>query len=441
MSPNDNEWQIWQTDRGWTNIYDTIGQQLKETAIDWSDTYINGTKTNGLNKFQPLNTKDIGNTSGAIQKLQLANKTQENGTVMIIIATEEPLSAYLGEVQLYAAAQSANVATTDSVIGTINALKNSFGTINPESVVMYNGVIWWFDAINGVIAQYAQDGVTPVSKFKMHRFWDKYAKRYIEQGAAAIQALCGFSYIDSCVDPSTGEVTFTLPQTETNAVVSGIPVGYAPELPSYTSKPSYASSIQNRFDFYDGQPKMVIYKYEQNKWFGAYQWLPDCQEFVGNKLYAWKNGALYLMNEIDPNNESYNTIFGITYPQRFCLSSNAQNPSMVKDVADIAVEGNDKPNYSVCYTDYPNEQITDLTEDNYTDNEGIQNATWLKDRLSPQVTGSAEMKMYMGDNIKAVAPKVMVEFQIYNSKFTLSFIDIGFNISRGHSQLSGKIKP
>jgi hypothetical protein len=436
MSPNDRVWQIWQTDTGFVNFVDTIGQQLKETNIDWSDTYIGGTKINGLNNFEPLNTKNIGSSSGSIQKLQLSNKMEEAGDVMICIAETQPLSLYLGEVMLYKAAQSDGLFTTDDVIGSINPLKNSFGTINPESVVEYNGTIFWFDAINGVQAQYADNGVVAISDYKMHRFFDRYAKRYIEQGRAAIEALCGFSYISSCVDPSTGELLCTLPQTEVNVVTSGLPVGFAPELPSYTTLPSYASSIQARWDFYDGQPKTVVFKWKENRWTGAYQWTPDCMEYLGNKLFGFKNGELWLFNESE---SSFNTIFGTQYPQRIVFPCN-QSISVIKDVFDTAIEGNQIPNYSVLYTDYPEEQITDLVEGDYTNKEGVQYARWFRDRLSPTVAGTAVEKMVKGDVMKSAIPLVMLEFQVYDEELIINFINLGYAVSAGHANILPKPK-
>lgn len=432
MSPNDLVWQIWQTDRGWTNFVDRIGQQQKETSIDWSNTYINGTKTNGLNKFGALNTKDIGSSSGSIQKIQLTNKMEEAGDLMLIIAQTEILSAYLQEVQLYTAAQAGSIITTDQVIGTINPMKFSAGTINPESVVEWNGTVWGIDVIRGLAWQYDTNGVVPISYYKMRSYWDKFGKRYIEQGTDAIEDLCGFSYIESCVDPSTGETLFTVPQTETNTVTSGIPVGYAPELPSYTTLPDYASSIQNRFAFYDGNAKTIVYNYEANKWFGAFGFLPDCMEYLGNKLVAWKDGWMYLCNE---NTTSFNNFFGTQYPQRICVSINGDDPTSIKDLMDIGIEANAIPNYSVAYTEYPNEQITDLTADDYTSPEGVQYARWFRDRLSPNVTGTAIDKMYKGDQLQSATPLIMLEFSEYNTKLQLTFLDIGFEKSKGHTQI------
>ena len=215
MSPNDNVWQSWERDLGWVNQVTDIGEQRTSEDIVWSDTYINGTKANGLNKFQPLNRKTIGSTSGAIQKLQLTSKQQEDGNVIVIITENTSLSAYLSERQLVAAAKNSDVATTDEVIGTINEHQSGRGTINPESVVEYDGSIWWADAIHGLIAQYSQNGVYAVSDFKLNRFFDRYFKKYLSLGFNRYT-----NPVHSGYDVSVDEVMFELPQVDATTISS-----------------------------------------------------------------------------------------------------------------------------------------------------------------------------------------------------------------------------
>ena len=119
---------------------------------------------------------------------------------MLVITENDHLSAYLSETQLVAAAANdGSPIQSTEVIGTINALKNGFGTINPESVVEYLGTVWGVSVLSGVVWQYSNNGVTAISDLKMKRFFDRYCKRYIQQGQSAIEALCGFSYISRAI--------------------------------------------------------------------------------------------------------------------------------------------------------------------------------------------------------------------------------------------------
>lgn len=199
-------------------------------------------------------------------------------------------------------------------------------------------------------------------------------------------------------------------------------------LPSYDIIPSYATTIQNKFDILDGLQKTMVYKTEQNTWAGSYGWTPDCMECAGNKFFAWKDGMMYLMNE---NTTSFNNIFGVYYPQRICFSANIE-PTQPKDLMGIAVEGNAAPKFTVGYADYEFEQITDLTENEFTNKEGIFYSEFYRDRLTPSIDGTVVEKLLNGDFVKNVAPKIMCEFRTYNTKLIINFVDIAVDFSAGH---------
>lgn len=425
MNSNDKYWSIWDVNIGWVNVIDKIGQKQLPGNISFTDTYIQGTQTNGLNKFQPLSIKDIGSDSGTIQKLQLVNKIQEQGTVMLIICTSDVLSAYLGEVQLLGASGNASLATTSDVIGTINALRGNYGTLNPESVISYLGDAFWFDAINGVMVQYSNNGTFPVSSYKMQRFFANYGRDYRNMTAGNISAINGFSHVPTCISPFNKELMVTTPAL--------IYPGYANLMPSYTGIPPYASSINNRFDIYDKLGKTMCFNYDQNQWNENFEFTPEWMELNGTDVFGFKAGSLYLM-ESDTTN--YNTFFGVQYPVRVCFTIN-NNPSVIKDSVNVSVEGSVAPDYTVVYSDTPNQQITDLISGDFKIKEGVFYAALLRDRLSPNAVGTAEQKLYSGDVMKDPAPKVMMEFQRYTGLMWVDFINVGFLISRGHASIAG----
>lgn len=406
MSPNYTIWQIWDTDIGWVNIVDSIGQQQKETSYAFSDTFIFGTKTNGLNKFQPLNTGDLGSEAGAIYQLKLTNKRQEDGTVMLIISQYDCNSAYLGEVQVVASVKNTFIAKSDGVVGTINSLRNNFGTRHPESVIEYLGDVYWINVDNGVFVQYSSNGLFAVSSFKMKRFFNDFSNLY---NTVDVQTLNGFTHITTCVDPYHKEVLCVLPKVD-NTV---------PALP-YETPPNYASSINNDFDIRAG--KTFAFNIDANKWMNSFEFVPDWMEYVGTTLYGFKDGQIYTMNT-----GAYNSFFGTTYPMRFCYTINENE---IKDMYTLAISGNKAPDYTVVYSDYPYEQITDLVADDFVNKEGKFCAAILKDRLSPNVDGTEDEKLYIGDLIKSATPQIMLEYQ-GNNEVYIDFVDTSYEISRG----------
>lgn len=429
MSPNDTYWMNWFTDAGRPNYIDTIGQVHKPNNISYSNIYIPGTRTNGLSSFDALDEANTPQECGAIQKLQVASKVTEEGNIMLAICRTQAVSLYIGEVQLVGASSNAFVATTPGVIGTMNVLKGNYGTINPESVIEYMGLVFWLDVLNGCYVQYSNNGLEPVSRYKMTRFFKNYCRGYLSANDNNLDNINGFHHIPSYLDPFHKEVGVSLPGL--------IYENYADVLPSYSGvTPEYASSILNRFDVYDQLAKTMSFKFEENGWGSDYQFMGEFYEYFQNKMVGFKNGLLYKFNT---NTTNWNTWFGVQYPVRLCGTANA-NASQLKQLANIAVEGNAVPDYSVAMANYPNEQITDLTADDYTNQEGNFYADWLRDRMSPNVTGSAVKKMNQGDQITDKAIFWMTEFQRYEDLIFINFVDIGWQESRGQKAIANPIK-
>jgi hypothetical protein len=89
------------------------------------------------------------------------------------------------------------------------------------------------------------------------------------------------------------------------------------------------------------------------------------------------------------------------------------------------------------YTTLPNTQITDLTESEFVSQEGIFYGRFLRDRLSPNATGTPDQKMLNGDVILSQIPQIMAEWQSYDSIIYVNFVDVGFNLSRGQNFILG----
>lgn len=436
MSPNDKFFGQWNTSTGRPNFIDTIGQVVKTNTIAYSNTLIQGTKTNGLSTFDALDTKDISLECGDISKLQVANKiSDEQGTIMLAICQHQTASCYLGEVQLVGSEQNAFVAQAAGVIGTVNILQGSYGTINAESAFEYLGLVFFVDLYNGVFVQYSNNGLEPVSRYKMSRFFKKYSKDYLDASMNNLDNINGFHHLRGCVDPFTKEALITLPALIYN--------NYASILPSYTSVPSYATSIISRFDVYDQLGKVMSFQFEENKWGNDYEALPEWSEFLQNQLYTFKNGNLYINNSDTIN---WNRWYGVNYPVRICVTANV-NPSLLKDLADIAIESSAVPNFSVAMANYPDVQITDLastdTDANgnpvWSNQQGNFYASWFRDRLSPNSVGTADEKLYLGDELTDIAIFVMCEWQQYSELFFCDYINIGWQPSKGQQQIANPI--
>jgi len=170
MNPNNTFWQSWPQDYGRVSKLLFSKQQRYETDLHPSGPYFPGTETNQLNAFLSGENKQLDLSIGFGQRLVLASRTQEYGTVMLAIGKSEVASIYLGRTEFFNADETPNVLRSTNVIGNVNILKGGFGTLNPESCFKNDGNVYWFSAIKSSFVRYAKDGVNPISDKKMATF-------------------------------------------------------------------------------------------------------------------------------------------------------------------------------------------------------------------------------------------------------------------------------
>ena len=202
MSPSDLQWKIWNTDAGRANIILDSKEVKKSTSVCFSNVVVLGSQVNGLSTFDVLDQTQLPYELASIQKLTLVSKVIAEGTIMLAIGEQETASMYLGESQIVDNRGGSFLATSSGVIGTVNVLRGSYGTINPESVVRYMGNVYWFDANRGAVVSYSQNGLFPISSNKMDKYFRKVGNDVFDNK---------FS-IYGGVDPYHGEILMFAPR-------------------------------------------------------------------------------------------------------------------------------------------------------------------------------------------------------------------------------------
>lgn len=409
VTPNSKHPLTWFTDAGRPNAVDRIGQKLIPNNIAFSNVNLQGTKNNGLSSFDALDTENVPYENGAINKLQLTSKTQDAGTIMLSICAGETTSIYLGEAQLVDQTGNAYVARAAGVLGTMNTLKGSFGTTNPESVVEHRGNVYWFDAHAGDFIFYSVNGVHSMTGQKTARFAKLYSDQYKSLTAAEIYALGNRPLIIGGVDVYHNEILWSLPKVGDNPhgtlVDTGNPYPY---------------------DFLDFQAKTVVFKLGAQGFMGAFTFNAEGFCSIGNKLYSFKDAKIYLHNQAT----RFNNFYGTDYKARVMFVVNAE-PSMPKVLAGIAVESNYAPDYTHFRSEYPYEQSSDLIAGDYVIKEGIFYASALRDRLSPNATGDYNRKLSTGDRMRGTFIYQLLEFQRNAEIIQLKATNTSFVDSRG----------
>lgn len=423
MSPNDKFWQSWQRNLGWINIVDTIGQQAKALNISYSAVLLEGTRVNGLSSFEALDETNLPLECGPISKLQVTSKVNnEAGTVMLAICETETASLYLGEAQLLSTTGNAFIAQSTGVIGTINILKGSFGTRNPESVTEFRGNAYWVDVLNGKVIQYSLNGLFPISNYKMTRYWKLFCDQYLAMTPEQIEALGSRPFIFTTVDPHHSELLITVPK-----LLNTPPSGYLPD-------PAYSSYIYP-FDIWDGQAKTLVYKInaEPNFWQGSYSMTPEGFVTIQNRLYSFKNGQLYLHNEFNNSYPNfYCNFYGVQYTSRIMFICN-QQPDRPKVYNNISIEANMSPTATYFMTLYPYTQVSNLYDFDFQFKEGVLYSQIYRNTLTPSATGIRLNSTITGEKMRTNALRVMLEFTVGTVPVELRFVTLGYQLSLGHS--------
>jgi hypothetical protein len=416
MSPNDTYWRDWFTDAGRPNFVDPIGQQLKKTNISWSNVYIPGTRSNGLSTFDPLDEKNLPDECGQIQKLSLTSKVQdEQGVVMLAICERETASLYMGEVQTYGSASLDTTFVSASIIGTVNNLKGSFGTLNPESVISFRGNVYWVDVYNGKVIQYSEAGLFPISNYDVTKFWKLYSRQFNSTTSAQIEALGNRPYIFTGIDPHHYELLISVPKLSATP-----PKGFLPDYPS-TIYP---------FDIHDLQGKTLVYKLnaQPNFWQGSYSFVSEGFVAAQNRLFSFKNGQLYEHNDTT----SYNNFYGTQEKSRIMFVSN-QSPDTPKVFNNISLSTNQRPTLTYFRSEEPYEQVTDLMDFDWKTLEGNLYKPLFRNKMYATHNGFLISGILLNEKMRTPALRVMIEWTVTSSQAVLRFVSVGYQLSAGHS--------
>ena len=267
---------------------------------------------------------------------------------MLAIGEQETASCYLGEVQLNSSTENAFVASAPEVIGTVNVLKGSFGTINPESVFEYRGNVWWGDANNGRWVQYSGNGLFPISNYKMTRFWKNWFEKFMSMTKAEIEAFGGRPFIFTTVDPFHDELLISLPKLA-NESPKGV-------LPFFRTSNDQKYFVDYPFDILDYKGKTIVYDLVSNTWRGSYSFYSEGFSTLQNQLYSFKNGQMYIHNQFDLQNYFYGEQF-----HSYIMPVSNKQPNVPKPYNNMAIEANMQPVYTYLYNDYPYQQINDVS--------------------------------------------------------------------------------
>lgn len=190
------------------------------------------------------------------------------------------------------------------------------------------------------------------------------------------------------------------------------------------------------YEMYDNQGGVLVYKTDIDRWVSMYSYRPEWLSMVGNRLVSFKSGYLYLHDS-----QSYNTFYGNTVDSSIAFAHNEAG-NITKLYNSVSIEG-DTPSRIHVRTEVPNVQSSDIVATTYDDKtftngdfkvkEGVSYAEIFRDRFSPNVSGTYDQKVLIGDKIRGELAKFQVVFLQPNTKKNIKFANVGYVLSRGNT--------
>jgi hypothetical protein len=290
--------------------------------------------------------------------------------------------------------------------------------MNPESVVLLRGRVFFYSLIKGCFVQYSNNGLFPVSDYGMKRVSHLFSQKYASLTQLEIEALGSRPFVFGGVDPYHMEVYWSIPATEAVPPKGYLPGYVSPDLP-----------VIYPFDIYDGVAKVLVYKPNQDRWATPHEYQTEGFIDIRDYLFSAKNGAMYQHNNNNGTDDTYSKWYGEEVKPAIGFIVN-EEANIVKQFLTLSVEGNIQPTFCIVLTEYPNIQISDIT-DEWTNREGVFYCQIFRDRLSPNVSGSYDDKLYTGDRLRSNWAKVYAEFDT-RELLQIRFFNTGYFPDAGH---------
>lgn len=342
-------------------VDESIKNQIFPTRSRWGEAYQQNTNVNQTNIFYPLNLDEIDRSRGMIQRY----KTRDR----ILRVFQERACAQYGVYARYIQNNDgqSTLVTTDNIITTnnINYYEGEFG-LGSQYCSLVSGKIqdYLVDPVRGNQIRLSGDGIIVISEIYKGQYFIKslltpYNKAWLRPDGSSAKILGCYDFFEE----------------QYMCILQGGSIGT-------TSISNYAFSFNEK----------------RNAYCSFYDILnPDWITSAEDKMYAWKNGQLYSLD----NESKWANIFGVQYYPSINLVFN--DKEMIKRVFNaIAYQSNKfwvSDNNGDIRTSMINpqtglQQISQLKEVDYEIQENIRYAALLRDANS---MASAQLALVEGD--------------------------------------------
>jgi hypothetical protein len=410
----------WIHDFGRIAPIDNIGQKQLTNSIRWSNVKLPNSNVNGLSSFDALDETSVDQSSGPITTIFLSSKEANQGGRMLVLCNSGSYIALIGQQQIYSADQTPALTSSAGVLGTILPLTNMWGCISPQSVVGYKGIVFWADALNREIIQFAGDGASPISQQKAGFLWNQVFRNlpFDDSANSAVNIKCG-------INPYTFELFVTCPN------------------PGLSPKQYPGNCGDNRINQYVGDKSVsYVYNWQSNSWQGAYEDNPDQWIRVGDDVFTVGSQytpslGLKLLKEFDNKTGQFNQLGVNTGWVTVPFAS--EYPATIEPLA-LILMGQPTTLSSIVYardnsTNVNNNltQVTKILNSNFDMREGEMFSSVYRNRLSNNATTNTEYdtQNLLGDRIRSKTIWAQINLQT-GDQISLQGIRLEVKQSSGH---------
>lgn len=257
------------------------GELERPTSLMYTGEYIQNSKINKLFRFSTADSYNIPTEYSPIRKLATVGRN------LLVIHERETTTLFIGKAYMKTNEAEQFLLQSTNVIGDRHKHARSYGTINPESVLVSGEKAFFFDAYNGELCRFSQNGITPLgATFDCQSFFENAGKQVLANLSTA-RVIMGYD--------SKAEILY---------------VSFSPEL----NIPTIA--------FCDREG--------ERRFLGEFSFVPERYCNIDNRLYSWKSGQLY-----EHGIGSINTFYGIKYDSKITFVLNLE-PSHTKTLNTIS---------------------------------------------------------------------------------------------------------
>jgi hypothetical protein len=253
---------------------------FKPTQTRFGGQIVEESFVNQLNRFKDQDQKIFPSEYGRIRYLlATANAQVESvGTILLAIGEREAFSIYVNRTTLEDLSGRTQVTLSDRILGSYNTLLGSHGTLNPESVTLHRGRVYYWDAINGTWVRYGRDGLTAISQeYKMSTWFDGLSDLMISKYGSAENpvAICEFN-------PAHDELIV------------------------YNSHSSLPATFRDYTSY-----KGAVFSETDKRWKYIHDFSPEMFGKLNKQLFSFKAGGLYTHDSSDTNSTFYGTKYDV----------------------------------------------------------------------------------------------------------------------------------